>query len=236
MTQSILFLPGMMCDGRLYGPQLEALGSCDYRIGDLGGYESMSDIAAEVLADAPATFALVGLSMGGIVAMELMRQAPERITHLLLISTNPFSEAPEVAQRRIGQMQAASSGALCRLMREEIIPNYLPERLSSSSPHTKEEIEDICHRMAMDLGQAVFKRQSRALMHRPDYSPDLPKYDLPCKILCGDQDRLCPVSRHRYLVDQIPAAQLTILEGVGHLPTLEAPSEVFEAIESLLGL
>lgn len=194
----------------------------------------MSDIATELLADAPATFALVGLSMGGIVAMELMRQAPERITHLLLMSTNPFSELPEISKRRILHLQAVLDGALSRLMLEEFIPNYLPDDSDPRSCDTKEAITDICHTMAMDLGQDVFARQSRALMHRPDYSPDLPKYDLPCKILCGDQDRLCPVSRHRYLVDEIPGAQLTVLEGVGHLPTLEAPNEVLEAIESLL--
>ncbi len=226
-----------MCDGRLYGPQIKALGSsCDYRIGDLGGYESMSDIATEVLADAPATFALVGLSMGGIVAMELMRQAPERITHLLLMSTNPFSELPDIAKRRPLQIQAADEGDLSRLMLEEFIPNYLPQDSDAGSSDNEEAIRDLCHAMAMDLGQGVFKRQSRALMHRPDYSPDLPKYDLPCTILCGDRDRLCPVSRHLYLADEIPKAQLTVLEGIGHLPTLEAPNRVFEAIESLLDL
>ncbi len=232
MSRSILFLPGMMCDGRLYGPQIEAFGSrFDCRIGDIGGHASMGDIAADLLEGAPASFALVGLSMGGIVAMELMRRAPERITRLLLMSTNPFSESPQVLERRIPQMQAVARGELSRLMREEVILNYPGSR----SPQAAAAIAEICHAMAMDLGAQVFDKQSRALMHRPDYSPDLERYDLPCTILCGDQDRLCPLSRHRYLAQAIPKADLTVLEGVGHLPTLEAPEEVCEAIESLLG-
>ena len=100
MTPLVL-LPGMMCDARLFRPQIEALSArWPVMVAPIGGHDTMARLAAEVLSAAPARFALAGLSMGGIVAMEILRQAPERVARLALLDTNPLAERPEVKARR----------------------------------------------------------------------------------------------------------------------------------------
>jgi pimeloyl-ACP methyl ester carboxylesterase len=217
MTPLVL-VPGMMCDARLFGPQITAFsGRRTLVCAPISDGVSMGDLAAEILAVAPPRFALAGLSMGGIVAMEILRQAPARVDRIALLDTNPLAEAHEVKARRLPQMIAVREGGLATVMRDEMKPNYL-----SDGPN-RDEILDLCLKMALDLGPQVFLNQSRALIDRPDQSETLKNADLPALVLCGREDRLCPVARHELMADLIPGAQLVLIEGAGHLPTLEQP-------------
>lgn len=216
----IVFLPGMMCDARLFGPQIAAVSpSRAVHHAPLGNWDSMGDLAAEILSHAPPRFALAGLSMGGIVAMEVARQAPERLAGIALLDTNPLAEAEEVRAARGPQVERVMAGGLAEVMRNELMPNYLA---GGSNRH---DILDLCMDMALGLGPAVFRRQSQALRDRADRRETLLGLDIPALILCGRHDRLCPVSRHEMMADLMPHAAFEIVEEAGHLPTLECPDE-----------
>lgn len=228
MTPLVL-LPGMMCDARLFAPQIGALsGRHAIHCAPIGGHDTMLALAAEVLAHAPPRFALAGLSMGGIVAMEVLRQAPDRVERLALMDTNPLAEAPEAQARRAPQIAAVESGDLRRVMREEMKPNYLADGPG------RQAILDLCMEMTEDLGPQVFVRQSRALRDRPDQTETLRAFRGPALVLCGRHDVPCPVSRHELMHDLIPGSRLEIVEEAGHLTTLEAPRRVAALLEDWL--
>lgn len=229
MSEPLLFLPGMMCDARLFGPQ-EAVLAADRAVlhGDITGAPDMATLAGNVLDAAPARFALAGLSMGGIVAMEVIRQAPGRVTRLALLDTNPRAELPEVKARRAPQIAEVRAGGLERVMREELKPNYLTD-----GPHHG-EILDLCMAMALELGPGVFERQSIALRDRPDQQETLKTVRVPTLILCGRHDALCPVERHELMHDLVAGSTLVIVEAAGHMPTLEQPDAVSAALADWL--
>lgn len=228
MTPLVL-LPGMMCDARLFGPQIEAFGtSRAVLVPEVGGHATMAALAEDVLASAPTCFALLGLSLGGIVAMEVLRQAPDRIERVAFLDTNPLAETPKVAARRAPQIEAVRKGRLKQVMRDEMKPNYLVD-----GPNTA-EILDLCLEMALDQGPDVFVRQSEALRDRPDQSETLRRANHPALVLCGRHDRLCPLARHELMVDLMPNAHLEVIEDAGHLPTLEQPQRTNAAIAAWL--
>ena len=225
----LILLPGMMCDARLFAPQVEALeGSLRVTVPVPVLFPEMEQLATAVLADAPDSFALGGASMGGILAMEVIRQAPERVTHLALIDTNPFAERDEVKARRGPQMEAVRNGRLATVMRDEMKPNYFTHRQDSAA------LRDLAMAMALDLGADAFIAQSLALRDRPDYADTLRQVTCPTLILCGRHDQLCPVERHEAMKAMIPHARLCIIEEAGHLPTIETPDIVTTALQELL--
>lgn len=214
----LVFLPGMMCDARLYAHQIDAL-SRKYptQIGPVTNNDSFRDIAREVLEYAPSRFVLIGLSMGGIVAMEILAQAADRVCGAVLLDTSPFAE-PEAGQAvRDQQIELVRSGYLEQLIVEQVIPMFDLEGDSG------ERIADTFLSMALDLGEEVFIRQSRALQDRPDQQETLKTVAVPTLILCGRNDRLCPPERHQLMHELIGGSEFKIIEGAGHLPTLERP-------------
>ena len=218
MTPLVL-LPGMMCDARLWTPQMGAVGRRPVLHAPVTEHDTVSGLASAVLAVAPPRFALAGLSMGGIVAMEIVRQAPERVERLALLDTNPRAELPEVRAAREPQIEAVRRGRLRDVMRDELKPNYLAE-----TPR-KRDVLDLCMDMALTLGPEVFERQSRALASRPDQQKTLSAYRGPTLILMGEEDRLCPRDRHELLHSLIPGSRFVTVSGAGHLPTLEQPEK-----------
>ena len=218
MDEPLVLLPGMMCDARLFHPQIELFSSNrSLMVMELKGKKTMIGLAKSVLERAPERFALAGLSMGGIVAMEIIRQEPDRVTRLALMDTNPLADPPEKAAQRKSQINRVMAGALRSVMRDEIKPNYL---CHASKSH---DILKICMDMAQDLGPKVFQDQSSALQNRPDQCNTLQLVNVPSLVLCGENDQLCPVSRHILMHDLINGSRLEIIPRAGHLPTLEQP-------------
>jgi pimeloyl-ACP methyl ester carboxylesterase len=215
---TLVLLPGMMCDGRLFQhmPPHLCLG--------ISQHDTVEALASDVLEQAPATFALGGLSMGGIVAMEVIRQAPDRVTHLCLMDTNCEAETDQIKAMRQPQIEKALAGQLDSVMRNEMKPNYL-----AHGPR-RADVLDLCMEMALDLGSEVFARQSAALRDRPDQKQTLQDWDKPTLILTGAQDRLCPLHRHELMAELMPQSTLKIIENAGHLPTLERPNETRAAL------
>ena len=227
VAEPLVLLPGLMCDARLFGPQIAEM-SADTAVmcAPLTQGERVEEIASGLLALLPKRFALAGLSMGGIVAMELLRRAPDRITRIALIDTNPLAETPVIAAEREPQIVKVRSGRLLEVMRDEIKPNYLapgPQRA---------DVMDLVMDMAETLGPEVFIRQSRALQRRRDQQVVLRKCKVPALVMCGAHDQLCPVKRHTFMAELIPYAELVVLENAGHLPTLETPAEATAALRN----
>jgi pimeloyl-ACP methyl ester carboxylesterase len=225
MAEPLVLLPGMMCDARLFGPQIAELSAnTTITVAPVTRGERIEEIASGLLDELPARFALAGLSMGGIVAMELLRRAPDRITRLALMDTNPLAETPVVAAAREPQIIGARTGRLEQVMREEMKPNYL-----APGPYRAEVLELVME-MALTLGPEVFVRQSRALQRRRDQQGTLRKCKVPTLILCGAHDMLCPIKRHTFMAELTPYAELVVIEDAGHLPTLECPDQTTAAL------
>lgn len=224
----LLLIPGMMCDARLFAPQIAAFSaSRSISIPTMTG-TTVQEIAAGILADAPPHFALAGLSMGGIVAMEIMAQAPDRISRIALLDTNPLAETKEVAARRGPQIEAAENGDMITVMAAQMFPHYL----SDSTDQTP--IIALCHQMATALGPDAFVAQSRALRSRPDQQETLRNVDVPTLVVCGKHDKLCPIHRHKLMAELMPHAALEIIPNAGHIPTLEQPALTNEAMRKWL--
>ncbi len=228
-AEPLVLLPGMMCDARLFLSQIAAFGmDRSVMVSPLTGADTVRDLAHRVLRDAPMQFALAGLSMGGIVAMEITRLAPDRVTRLALLDTNPLSEQPTVAAAREPQIVKVRAGRLSDVIREEMKPNYL-----APGPN-RDDILDLVVDMARHLGPDVFVQQSRALQRRPDQQGTLKRYRGPGLVLCGVHDVLGPVQRHQLMAELIGNSNLVVVPDAGHLPTLEQPVAVNQALRTWL--
>jgi pimeloyl-ACP methyl ester carboxylesterase len=229
MAEPLVFLPGMMCDARLFEPQIVALSrERVVSVAPITGGERIEEIASGLLDALPRKFALAGLSMGGIVAMEILRRAPDRVTRIALMDTNPLAETPQSASAYEPLLIKARAGRLDEALREMMRPDYLapgPGRVAVMNRFLE---------MAADHGPEVFARQIRALQRRRDQQPTLRRCKAPALVLCGAHDTLTPPRRHSFMAELIPYAELCILDGAGHLPPLETPDAVTEALRTWL--
>ena len=219
-AENILLLPGMMCDERLWSHQIAAF-DVPVSVADTSKSDNFADMAAQALAAAPPSFAMAGLSMGGILAFEIWRQAPERVTNLALLDTNPHPDAPGKKPIRFEQIAAAAAGKLEELAIESLKPLYLAEKNRDN-----EELLNTILDMALSLGPAVFERQSLAVMNRRDSVPTLPTITCPTSIICGREDSICPPRYHELMAKEIPDAKLVVIEDCGHMSSMEQPEKV----------
>jgi len=229
MAEPLLLIPGMMCDARIYAPQLtEFSRERPVHIACLQKCETIEDMAQAVLATAPEHFALAGHSMGGIVAMEVVRRAPERVTRVALMSTNSQAEPPTIAAEREPQIVGVMAGRLDEVMQDVMRPEYLAE-----GPR-RGDILTLVRNMALAVGEGEFVRQSRALQRRQDQQKTLRKIRMPAMVLCGAEDTLTLPRRHEFMSELIPYGTLKIIEGAGHIPMLEAPEATNAALREWL--
>jgi pimeloyl-ACP methyl ester carboxylesterase len=223
----LVLLPGMMCDQRQWEPQLNTLSTLckSVQVCAISQHDSIQALASRVIEDAPLRFSLAGLSMGGIVAFEIWRQAPERVNRLALLDTNAAGETADRQCIRDKQIKRVKTGGLENIMRDEMKPRYLAQ-----SSLEKSGLLDSVLAMAMELGPEVFIRQSIALRNRPDSTDTLPTIDCPVLVMCGEADTLCPVEYHEDMAGAIPEADLVIIPQCGHLSTMEQPDQVSAAM------
>ncbi len=227
-ADNLLLLPGMMCDERLWKRQIEALDANCF-VADLMSHDNIPNMVTAILETAPASFAVAGLSMGGIVAFELWRRAPQRISHLALLDTNPHADTPDKRSMRIDQVQQVLSGQLKKLATESLKPAYL-----AKSNRDNQDLLDEILAMAMDAGEEVFERQSLALKDRADSVATLETINCPTTVICGAEDHICPPAYHELMAGQIPEARLVIIENCGHLASMEQPEIVNQELQRLL--
>jgi pimeloyl-ACP methyl ester carboxylesterase len=226
----LVLVPGLLCDALLWEAQIRALeGHAECWVADHTRSDTMAGLAADALRDAPfERFALAGLSMGGYVALEILRQAAHRVDRLALLDTSARADTPEQANKREGLIALAKRGPFLGVI-QALLPFLLsPARLSDG------KLVATVKEMAKNTGCETFIRQERAIMSRADSLPLLPSIACPTLVLCGRQDSLTPPDRHEEMVSAIPGASLHILEDCGHLSTLEKPAAVSAALKRWL--
>lgn len=228
LSDPLVFLPGFMCDARLFWHQVQELsGTRSVMVSRLRG-ATIEEMAQNVLNEAPKRFALAGHWLGGVVAIEMMRRAPERISQVALIDVSPLPETPQVASEREPRIVKARTGRLDEMMLEEIPTDALapgPGRAAAQA---------MLLEMAAGLGADVFETQSRALMRRPDLQRTLRATKTRAMLMCGEYDRICPPRRHEFLAELMPHADYRLILGAGHLSPLEQPEKITQGLRDWL--
>ncbi|MBB4052697.1 pimeloyl-ACP methyl ester carboxylesterase [Devosia subaequoris] len=228
MFYPLVMVPGLRCDGFLYQPIIPRLGgSIAPVIADVSLDDSIAGMAGRILAAAPPRFALAGLSMGGYVVLEIMRQAPERVTHLALLDTNARPDSEERKQARLAEMELVRQGK-STLVSRMALPGLL------APAHLDGPVADQVHDMAMRVGTDTYMRQQTAIMGRIDSRPFLPGIAVPTLVGVGAEDKLIPLRLSEEMAELIPEAELVIFPDAGHVPTLENPAAVAEAMNNWL--
>ncbi|QGG80565.1 alpha/beta fold hydrolase [Litorivicinus lipolyticus] len=224
----ILWLPGTLCDGRLFAPQQAQFGS--HRTPNITRFDSVTAQAHSIWQHTQAArVALVGLSYGGILAIEMIRQYPERVSHLALLDCNAGHDSGERQRQRNQLITRVMGGNFEALVLEQLKPLYLGSRCRDD-----EGILATVRDMAVEQGPAVLARQVKAVRDRPDQRPFLPSITCPTLILAGAEDALCPPAVQHEMAALIPQSTLCLVPGCGHLATLEAPTQVNHALTELL--
>ena len=224
-TMPILLVPGLGGSPRIYAPVAPAL----WRLGPVTVAnhirdDNMGAIARRILAEAPPRFALAGHSMGGYIALEIMRQAPQRVAKLALINTQARPDTPEATSRRRGQITRAQGGEY-RAVLDDLFPGFVhPSRQGDAA------LRRLVHEMGEDIGADAFVRQQTAVISRADSRPTLAWIKCPTLVLTGDEDNTIPNSLSVEMADGIPGAKLTIIPHCGHLPQVEQPQATADAL------
>ena len=229
----LVFLPGTLCDEQLFKPQSDFFSSKrQVIVGDVSRSDSLSKIAKDVLDDSPKIFALAGLSMGGIVAMEIMRQAPKRVERLALLNTSYTSEPEDkqvIRREQIDKVNKHGFAGMLKMVEEYYFPFYVAKKHLTNS-----EIKQTVLQMAERAGLTAFNNQWQALLHRVDSAEALQKISVPTLVLCGDEDALCKPKVHREMAALIKNSHLEIIPDCGHLSTLEKPEVVNQILQQWL--
>lgn len=224
---SIVMIPGLLCTDDLYRDQIAALAGHPVRIADTTRDTSVTAMAERLLADAPESFALCGLSMGGYVALEVLRLAPERVLAAALMATSHRADTPEQTAMRhqlIATARDEGIEAVARLLSQRLVA---PE--TASAPLTERIVQ-----MATAIGVEGFVRQQQAIIDRPDQSDRLSTIDVPVTIVAGEADAIIPPERAREMAAVIPGARLEMLPATGHMVTMERPDRTSEILRRSL--
>jgi len=221
----ILLIPGLNCSARLYAPQIPPL----WRFGPVTVAahtrdDTIAAIAGRILADAPPRFALAGLSMGGYIALEIVRQAPERVDRLALLDTNAREDSPEAQEKRRANIALAEGGRF-----DEAIELVWP-MLVHPDRHSDAMLKQIHVAMCHDVGAEAYVRQQRAILTRANSRPLLGSVKCATLVLVGEQDELTPPFLSEEMAAGISGAKLVKVPHCGHLSTLEQPDALNAAL------
>ena len=226
---SLILLPGLLCDAALWQAQIDRFADrFEVTVADLTRDDSLRGMAGRVLAAAPERFALAGLSMGGYVAQEILREAPGRVTRAALLDTSARPDGPEQVERREALIKLAQTGKF-----KGVTPRLLPLLIHTDRLHDQ-ALTGTVMAMAERVGQAAFVRQQRAILKRPDGRPALARIRCPTLVVCGRNDALTPVAYAEEIAAAVPGSRLVVIDASGHLPALEQPEAVNQAFEDWL--
>ena len=217
----LLLLPGLLCDEALWRHQTETLADlAEITVADVTQEDQASAMVQRILAGAPEEFALAGLSMGGYLAFEILRQAPDRVKRLALLDTSARADPPEKMKLRQDLIELARTGAF-----KGVTPRLLPRLIHPARMGDAVLVGSVLA-MAERVGREAFLRKERLLMLRPDSRHDLSLIHCPTLVLCGRQDGLTPLADSEEMAEKIPRAKLVVIEDCGHLSTMEQPRAV----------
>lgn len=220
MTLPIVLITGQLLTDAVWQPLLDAWSDREVIVADNRSDDTIEGFAQRLLDDAPPKFALVAHAMGGFVAFEVMRRAPDRVARLALISTLASADGPAQTARRQGYIDLVESGKFEQVV-EERIPILFPEEKRDDA-----QLLSLARRMAADTGAETFLAQQRAIMARIDSRPRLGEIAVPTLLIWGEKDGITSRAHHDEIAAAIPGARLEVVPGAGHLPTVEAPDVV----------
>jgi pimeloyl-ACP methyl ester carboxylesterase len=223
----LVMLPGLICDASMYAPQTEAF-SDSLAVQGYGLTDSLSGMADIVLARAPKRFDLFGHSMGGRIALEVFRKAPDRVRRLALVSTGVHS---------VSETEPGNRAALQAIGHEQGFPALVDAWLTpmvAEANRADPEIWEPLEAMCLAAGQEMFDAQIKALLGRPEQESLLARIDCPTLVMTGSEDSWAPPAQHAAIADAIATSELVIVEGAGHMIQREAPAAVNAAIASWL--
>ncbi|MFD2924802.1 alpha/beta fold hydrolase [Halobacillus naozhouensis] len=223
----LILLPGTLCDEKLWEHQVEHLSSLtDVSVHMLTEDDSIEDMALTVLKNAPERFSLAGLSLGGIVALEIVKRAPDRVTSLALLDTNPNPPRAEQIEAWGQFIEMAKNGQFKQITKKHLLPGLIrPE-----SQTNKTLVSEIL-KMADQVGADALIRQMRALINKPDGRTVLTEISCPTLVMVGLEDTVCPLEMHKELASDIPSAKLVTIEQCGHLSSIEQPQAVSAVLQ-----
>jgi pimeloyl-ACP methyl ester carboxylesterase len=228
-SMPILLVPGLVSSPRIFAPVVPALWQWGpVTVANHIRDDNMGAIARRILAEAPPRFALAGHSMGGYIAFEIMRQAPDRVARLALINTQARPDTAEATARRHGMMSRVRCGEYRAVLDELFLGFVHPSRLEDVS------LRQLVYDMGDDVGPEAFIRQQTAVISRPDSRPSLAWIKCPTLVLTGDQDNTIPNSLSMEMANGIPRAKLVVLPNCGHLPQPEQPQATADALDEWL--
>ncbi len=220
-----VLVPGLNCSARLYAEQIPMLWQFGpVTVADHTRDDSMTAIAKRILAAAPPRFALAGLSMGGYIALEIVRQAPQRVVKLALLDTSSRAETAEQTAHRLPVIELAQTGRFA-----EVPERHFPIFVHRAR-HGDEALKRLVRAMAAETGPEAFLRQQRAIIGRQDERAGLPAIACPTLVLVGDGDELTPPPLSEEIAAAISGARLVVVRDCGHLSTVERPEAVNKAL------
>jgi pimeloyl-ACP methyl ester carboxylesterase len=225
----IVFVPGLLCTGRIYEHQVQHLGQKHpVLLANHWSHASMDQIAISILAVAPDSFALVGTSMGGYVAFEIMRRAPDRVAKLVLLSTSAKPDTPERSEDRPKQVASVREHGACAVI------DALWPKLVHPARHEDFALLSIFDGMADELGVEAFARQTEAIIGRADSRPSLTNIQVPTLVVAGASDTLITPDNSKEIADGIPGARLETVEHCGHMGMIERPQSYTKLLGEFL--
>jgi pimeloyl-ACP methyl ester carboxylesterase len=217
----IVLIPGLTCSARLYADQIPALWQFGpVTVADHTRDDSMAAIARRIVAAAPPRFALAGLSMGGYITFEVMREAPQRVAKFALLDTGARAETPEQTERRKVVIALTKSGRYAEVP-DIAFPIYVHRNRRNDAG-----LKQMVRTMAAETGVEAFLRQQQAIMGRPDSRPGLGAIKCPTLVLVGDGDEATPPELAHEIAGAIGGARLSVIDDCGHLSALEQPEKV----------
>ncbi|WP_323710838.1 alpha/beta fold hydrolase [Mammaliicoccus lentus] len=225
--KTLILLPGMLCDENLWKKQVDYF-SGEYRIivGDLTQNSSIEEMAKNVLKNAPNKFILAGLSLGGIVSFEIVKQAEQRVEKLILLDTNPY--LPN--QNQINMWHSFKD-----LVHANEFYKITKEHLLSSLTYKKtDDLENTIIAMSQNIGERAVLKQLNALEFRNDYYVNLKKIKNETHIIVGEHDVVCPITYSEDMKKEIDNSTLDVIEDAGHLSTLEQPEAVINVMKKYI--
>jgi pimeloyl-ACP methyl ester carboxylesterase len=226
---NLLLVPGFLCTRILWDPQIAALSDiAAISVADHTRHDTMEGIARSILAAAPERFALAGLSMGGYISYEILRQAPQRVTRLALLDTGCRADTPERKEMRLRRNEKARTEGAGAVQDELMAVLIHKDRLADK------DLTALVRQMAVITGTDALIRQHAALMGRPDSRPFLAGIKCPTLVLVGREDALTPVEMAEEIAAGIAGARLEIIPDCGHLSTMERPEAVNRALRTWL--
>ncbi|MBP0615200.1 alpha/beta fold hydrolase [Jiella mangrovi] len=225
-NSQIVMVPGLLSTGEVYRPQIDAL-SDQVLVAETRLDDTIEAMARRILAEAPSRFVLCGHSMGGYVALEVVRLAPERVRGLALIATSAWPDTQEqtaIRHRLVAMARAQGIEAAARLLEPKLF----------SPPTASPALKRLNLDMSIACGVETFARQQAAIIGRRDQRPELQRIATPTVVVTGSDDEIIPAERSEEMAAAIPGGELVTIEGIGHMVPVEAPDATTAAIAALL--